>query len=331
MGSAPSMPVMKAPVGLPRIALVHNWTGTQDEGWWRKAFDEMGVKYSYVPVQTVRDTADLRSKFDVIILPPGGNSPQGIVNGLPKIGEPIAWKATKQYPNLGGPDERDDIRGGIELVGMQHLQEFVEGGGLLICGGQACGIPIQYGLVNGVSLVQPNLLAAPGGVFLTENAAKTSPILNGYGDTLGVYFNQYSCALLQVGGGGGGGRRGQAPASGTRPSGRGSATDPDVVQGRPPYTPKSLPGDTPENQPRGPQPPQPRVLLRFADQDKVLVSGMLDHGEELAGKAALVDCPVGKGHILLFSLNPFWRMETVGSYNLVFNAALNWNRLGGEH
>jgi hypothetical protein len=55
---------------------------------------------------------------------------------------------------------------------------------------------------------------------------------------------------------------------------------------------------------------------------------MLDHGEELAGKAALVDCPVGKGHVLLFSLNPFWRMETVGSYDLIFNAARNWDKLG---
>jgi hypothetical protein len=69
------------------------------------------------------------------------------------------------------------------------------------------------------------------------------------------------------------------------------------------------------------------VLLRYAALDKLLVSGMLDNGEELAGKAAPVDCPVGNGHILLFSLNPFWRMETVGSYNLFFNAVLNWDRL----
>jgi hypothetical protein len=100
------------------------------------------------------------------------------------------------------------------------------------------------------------------------------------------------------------------------------------VQGRPPYTPKPMPGDSPSLSPRGPQPLQPKVLLRFGSADSVLISGMLDHGEELAGKAALIDCPVGKGHVLLFSLNPFWRMETVGSYNLFFNAAMNWNHLG---
>jgi hypothetical protein len=320
---------ISAKLSPPRVALVHSWTSTQDEGWWRMAFDQMGLAYSYIPVQALRDSKNLKSKFDVIILPPGGGSPQGIVNGLPKIGDPIAWKPSKEYPNLGGPDQSDDIRGGIELTGVLHLQEFVEAGGLLICAGQTCGIPIQYGLVNGVTQFTPTQLAAPGGVFLTENQAKTSPVLSGYGDTLPVYFNQYTCSMLQVGGGGGVGRRGTVGQSTvTRPSGRGSLTDPDVVQGRPPYTPKTLPEYATPNAPRGPQPPQAKVLLRFADQDKLLVSGMLDHGEELAGKAALVDCTVGKGHILLFSLNPFWRMQTVGSYNLFFNALLHWDRLG---
>ena len=54
---------------------------------------------------------------------------------------------------------------------------------------------------------------------------------------------------------------------------------------------------------------------------------MIDHPEELAGKSAVVDCPVGRGHIILFSINPFWRGETVGSYNLVFNAIRNYSKL----
>ncbi len=95
----------------------------------------------------------------------------------------------------------------------------------------------------------------------------------------------------------------------------------------PPYTPKSLPGDEPETRNRGPRLPSPVVLLQFSDQSKVLVSGMIDHPEELAGKAAVVDCPVGKGHVLLFSINPFWRGETVGSYNLVWNAIRNFSHL----
>jgi hypothetical protein len=60
------------------------------------------------------------------------------------------------------------------------------------------------------------------------------------------------------------------------------------------------------------------------------MSGMIDHPEELAGKSAVVDCPVGKGHVILFSINPFWRGETVGSYNLVFNAIRNFANLDSE-
>ena len=37
--------------------------------------------------------------------------------------------------------------------------------------------------------------------------------------------------------------------------------------------------------------------------------------------------PLKKGDLVLFSLNPFWRGQTSGSYFLVFNAILNWNNL----
>ena len=69
-------------------------------------------------------------------------------------------------------------------------------------------------------------------------------------------------------------------------------------------------------------------MFTFADRDTVLMSGMIDHAEELAGKAAVVDCPLGKGHILLFSINPFWRGQTVGSYRMFLNAAFNPEKLG---
>ena len=38
-------------------------------------------------------------------------------------------------------------------------------------------------------------------------------------------------------------------------------------------------------------------------------------------------CLRGKGHILLFAFNPMWRMNTQGTFALVMNAVLNWNRL----
>jgi hypothetical protein len=54
---------------------------------------------------------------------------------------------------------------------------------------------------------------------------------------------------------------------------------------------------------------------------------MLAGGAELAGRPAVVDVPVGKGHVVMFANNPMWRHETHGSFFMVFNAALNYDHL----
>jgi hypothetical protein len=72
---------------------------------------------------------------------------------------------------------------------------------------------------------------------------------------------------------------------------------------------------------------RPRILVRWDAEKDLLVSGMLAGGAELAGKPAVIDAPLGKGHILMFANNPFWRMETSGSYMLLFNAAMNYGNL----
>ncbi|MEQ1821317.1 MAG: M14 family zinc carboxypeptidase [Fimbriimonadaceae bacterium] len=321
-----AFPIDKSKLG--RVALVHTWQSTQDEGWVRMAFEAAGVPYTYISTHDLRDTADLKSKFDVIILSPTGGSAQSIVNGVAKEGEAIPWKALEGFPHLGGPTiagvktQTDNIRGGIELQGMLNLQRFLNEGGLFVCLGDTCSVPIQYGLVSGVSITEPKDLFAPGGVFLAENAIKTNPIMATYDDTVGVYFSQ--TPLLSLGGGGFGGGQGASRTS--RPSGRGDLNDPDIVQGRPPHTAKSQPGDSAAPTPQ-PQGPRPQVLLRFAAADKLLISGALDKGEELAGKAAVIQCPVGKGNVLLFAINPMWRQSTQGSWAMIFNAAANWQGL----
>ena len=72
---------------------------------------------------------------------------------------------------------------------------------------------------------------------------------------------------------------------------------------------------------------RPRVILRFADTKDLLVSGLVEQGGEIAQHAAVVDVPLDKGHVVAFSNNPIWRGETKGSYFLVFNAMMNFDRL----
>ena len=69
-------------------------------------------------------------------------------------------------------------------------------------------------------------------------------------------------------------------------------------------------------------------MLRFASDEKnLLISGMLAGGNELANRPAIVDVPVGRGHVVMFATNPMWRHQTQGEFFLVFNAALNYDNL----
>jgi hypothetical protein len=323
-------------LAVPRIAIVHTWTNTQDEGWYRIEFDRLQIPYSYISVHVLRDTPNLRDKYDVIIFPPARGSAQSIVNGIPKMGDPIPWKGSELTPNIGlSPDQTDNIRGGIEIEGIANLQRFIQEGGLFIAITNTARIPVDYGLASGVTIQEPRQLEARGSVFNAHFADRKSPIAYGYGEKLAVYFNQ--SPLFQVSSGPGGFGAGGVGAS-QRPSGRGTLNDPDIVQAMPQAA------SSRQQQPRPGEPSEefgqtltlmtpppemrPRVILRFpTDEKELLISGMLAGGAELAGRPAVIDVPLGKGHLLLFAINPMWRHQTQGSFFLIFNAALNYNHL----
>jgi len=67
--------------------------------------------------------------------------------------------------------------------------------------------------------------------------------------------------------------------------------------------------------------------MRWGNASELLVSGLLDGGDEIAQHAAVIDSPLERGHVILFSMNPFWRGQTAGSYALVFNTILNFDNL----
>ena len=67
--------------------------------------------------------------------------------------------------------------------------------------------------------------------------------------------------------------------------------------------------------------------MRFDAQNTLLVSGLLEGGNDIAQRPVVVDVPVGKGHVVLFAHNPIYRGETIGSYFMVFNTILNFDSL----
>jgi hypothetical protein len=319
------------PISVPRVALVHTWLNTQDEGWYRVEFDRLGIPYDYVSDQEIGRTANLREKYDVIIFGPIRTTAQNIVRGLPKFSEKegaIPWKQSDVTPNFGkSPDQTDDIRGGLGIQGVANLQAFIAAGGLFITVADNASLAIDFGITSGVTIQEARLFQARGSVLNTVFADRKSPISYGYDEKLAVYFNQTPIInVATFGGGGGGGGAGAGLPPGERPSGRGTVEDPDVVQGRAPDP--TLPTPTPDPNQIPPLEMRPRVVLRFAPEKELFVSGMLTGGSELTGKAAVVDVPVGRGHVVMFANNPMWRHETHGSFSMLFNAILNYDNLG---
>jgi Zinc carboxypeptidase len=333
------LPVVKSHLlSVPRIAILHTWTNTQNDGWFRIEFDRLQIPYSYISDQVIRETANLKEKFDVIIFPPVGGSAPAIVNGIPKRGSPIPWKASNLTPNMGlSPDQTDDMRGGMSLRGVVNLQKFVEDGGLFIPITNCTRVVIDYGITSGVTIQEPRQLQARGSVYTAMFSDRGSPISYGYAESLPIYFNQAPLFQISAQGGGGGGGEGGGVGTATRPSGRGGINDPDVIQAMPQAqpAPQRRTGDLPTDEQRLQQGPfftppalRPRVVLRFASDEKnLLISGMLAGGSELANAPAVVDVPVGQGHVVMFANNPMWRHQTQGSFFLLFNAVLNYDNL----
>jgi hypothetical protein len=294
-------------VQLPRIAFVHSWIETQNEGWVRHALEEMGVPFTYMSTQRVKEPG-LLDRFDVVLFPHVSGAPTSLVNGRPLVGPPIPWKTTALTPNLGKIDSSDDIRPELGLDGLAALHHFVERGGLLLVEGNTSRLPVEFGFTPTVNVVATPRLQARGAIFRAEAVTKTSPILYGYDrGELPVYFNVAPLFSVTTGG------RGEGAGAGGGDEERSMS----VAENKPD---PSIARQTAAQ--------RARVILRFTPNvDSLLVSGLLENGSEMAGRAAVVDSPLGQGHVVLFGIRPMWRYETQGSYAMVLNALANWNAL----
>jgi len=323
---------------LPRVALMHTWLDTQTEGWWRMALDQLGVKYDYISTQDVAKLRDLRAKYDVILFAPVSYASTAlIVNGMPMYGAPLPWKTTKLTPNLGRIAETDDTRPGLGADGVAHLLAFVRDGGLLVTSENTAEFAIDLGMAPGVSLAPSDKVKVVGSVLRGKLVDKSSPIARGYGDDIALYsargqsFKVSNVTAF--------GNHLPTQKEFKRPTGRGGPDDVDMPEGRAPIEAPPLPDPKPwqatelnADQARNnpfviPAGQRPRVIVRWSEAKDLLISGLLDGAGDIAERAAVVEAHYGKGHVLLFANNPIWRGETIGSWPLVFNAVVNFDRL----
>jgi hypothetical protein len=190
-------------------------------------------------------------------------------------------------------------------------------------------------MAPGVRVADPKGLRVVGSVLDARFPDPVSPIADGLGDRLSVYSAEglsFEVSQAAV--------DGWVKEEPERPTGRGGPHDADSPQGRPGQPPESARAKVERWEARPltleerrhnpallPEALRPRALLRFGDADDLLVSGLLEHGAELERRAAVVEVPLGKGHLLLFAINPIWRGSTIGSHPLVWNAILGYQSL----
>lgn len=334
---------------LPRIGYAHAWQRTQDEGWVRAALDTYGVPYTYFGDIELRK-GNLRAKYDVIIYPHVGGSAQSHVAGIIKNGDtPLPYRKSPATPNLGANDSANDVRGGLGIEGLTELLKFVQAGGTLIVEGSTSTIFPAYNLTSGITIESPRDLFARGTILRGVVADRTSPLAYGFDAQLPVYFNQDpvisvgGSAGLFAGGGSGAGAAANmqnvTPNATKLPLSTWSWNQADST-GVPMTRPMPGPVGRGEGAGAGAAPAsafggatsidgtRPRVIMQFpANAADMLLSGTLAGGEALANRAQLVDAPLGKGHVVMFAIRPFWRWQTQGTYFLGFNAILNWNDL----
>ena len=88
-------------VDLPRIAMYTTWANTEKVGWVRLAFDRFGIPFDLIHKDHVQTGANLRAKYDVIVMPHQTNNGKSIVYEQPKLSKPLPYKKNDNFKSLG--------------------------------------------------------------------------------------------------------------------------------------------------------------------------------------------------------------------------------------
>ena len=338
---------------VPRIGYIHSWGNTQDEGWVRAALDYYKIPYTYFGENEVVKR-DLRAQFDVILWPHGG----GVGQEAPTTGTPVPFKKTPEFQSLGYPDSSEDTRGGLGQAGLRKLYEFAQAGGTIITeGGTSSIFPTNY-LTPGITVDQAAGLVAPGSIYRGVVADRTSPIVYGVPrNNLPVYYKAAGGPLFSVAGQPG--PLAEAPAAAAGRGGRGGGggnyqnTAPMGASTNVFGTWNPLVDWAATAAPAAAAPAggaafggrgggrggagggaalmdfmRPRVILAFPPSaSDMLLSGGVLGAENLQSRPQVIDAPLGKGHVVMFAIRPFWRWQTQGTFILGFNTLMHWNDL----
>jgi len=305
--SVPEIARHEAPV--PRLGVWIPWADTDTAGWTRYSLDQRHIPYTYVRDEDIR-AGKLREKYDVLLYPHVDLELAEQIEGLYKSWGPMPFKKTSATPSFGTPAASDDITGGIGYTGLAELQRFIDAGGLLVTLGNGSMLPLEGGLVRGVrreaggvprstagggaasaAASQNAVTRTPGAHLRVSFARPDHPIAYGYSARTWVFRQNF--ALYSV------------PRRWLRMA----------------YCTVCLDGPIDRS----------GIVLEWGDKEGApfVVSGQAWGEENLIGRAAILDMPVGQGHVITFNFNPLHRDLNRGDQRMLWNAIINWRAIVG--
>ena len=306
--SANTMPrVAQHAAPAPRLGVWVPWADTDSIGWVRYSLDQRHIPYTYIRDEDIR-AGNLHKKIDVLLYGHVDLELAEQIQGIPKVWGPMAFKKTAQTPSFGTPAASDDITGGIGWPGLNRLQEFIEQGGLMVTLGNASMLPIESGMIRGVrrdsggvprssagggaaaaAAAQDAVTRTPGAHVRVSFSRPDHPIAYGY--TSSSYVFRQNFALYST------------PRRWLRMA----------------YCTSCLDGPVDERS----------VVLQWGGNDGApfVVSGQAWGEDGIIGRPAILDSPVGRGHVIAFNFNPLYRDLNRGDQRMLWNAIINWQAI----
>jgi hypothetical protein len=291
----------------PRIGVWVPWADTDSIGWIRYSLDQRKVPYTYLRDEDIR-AGNLSARIDVLLYGHVDLELAEQIEGLPMAWSPMPFKKTAAAPSFGTPAESDDITGGIGYEGLGQIQRFIDHGGLMVTLGSGSMLALEGGLVRFVRRSSGGVPRSTAGGGGASSAAAQQAATRTPGAHVRVTFDRL---------------------------------DHPIAYGYPSHTYVFRQNFPLYNTPRrwlrmaycttcldGPE-DRSGIVMEWGDTEgKPFVESGQAWGEEnLIGRPAILDLPVGKGHVVSFNFNPMHRDLNRGDQRLLWNALLNWQAI----
>jgi hypothetical protein len=162
---------------VPRVAIYSNWSGTQELGWYRHAFDQFGIPFDLIYKERVQ-RGNLKADYDVIVMAAQAINRTNVLQAPAARAQP--YQKSDKYKFLGMYGETADMTGGFGPEGVAAFEKFLDDGGTLITTLGAVRFPIEFGFARTVDTEAPQGVTAQKPLVQAEIVRTEHPVFYGF-------------------------------------------------------------------------------------------------------------------------------------------------------